>query len=98
VSAIGVVGVQLANQIALQGSLLGRQVADESRLPAFLEQGLLDPLHAAGGCGATGADVDVFDAELDQGLVELLGSVLRTLSVMPSDGVAASDDACACVD
>src|ERR1700730_3168202 len=79
VRAVGVVDVQLANQVALEAGVLGRQVAGESRLPAFLQQGLLDALHAAVGGGATGADVDVLDAELSQGPVELLGSVLGSV-------------------
>src|SRR2546428_10916561 len=55
VGAVGVVDVGLADQVALQAGVLGRQGEGEGRLPTLLEQSLLDALHAAVGGGAAGA-------------------------------------------
>jgi hypothetical protein len=59
------------------------------RTALSLEQSLLDALDASVGGGATGTDVDVLDAELGHGVVELLGSVLGHALTFDAAGASA---------
>ena len=52
------------------------QVAGEGWLPAFLEDGALNPLHRAVGLRPAGVDGSVPDLELAQGVLEALGTEL----------------------
>jgi hypothetical protein len=46
-----VVVAEIALQVEPEAGLLGNQVAGKGRLPAFVQDGLLDPLHTAVGLG-----------------------------------------------
>jgi hypothetical protein len=64
VGALAVVVAPIALQVEAEAGLLGDQVAGEGRLPALLQDGLLDPLHAPIGLGPTGPDEALAGARL----------------------------------
>src|SRR4029453_13059002 len=68
--AFVVVVAEVAFQVELEAGLLGNQVAGKGRLPALVQDGLLDPFHAPVGLGSAGPDEAVAGSQLGDGGLE----------------------------